>query len=135
MLTPTKKASSALETTLPLTPTRRSRRISGAAPELGVAPDGGLITGGTPRKTPSTPRSRRHTSVKAADVEVALGIPGLNTTALPIVPEDEEEEATMDSVFDSPPKKRLNRAAKSSVEDEDQPGPSSSTEAPPRQTR
>jgi len=79
----------------PLTPTRRSRRLSGAMAEsLDSAPDGGLITGGTPRKTPSTPRNRRHTSVRPEDVESALAIAG--GTPLPTLVEEEEREDSID---------------------------------------
>merc|ERR1719376_1603216 len=71
----------------PLTPTRRSRRLSGATNEsLDSAPDGGLITGGTPRKTPLTPRSRRHTSVRPEDVESALAIAGGTPRKTPLTP-------------------------------------------------
>jgi len=78
----------------PLTPSRRSRRLSGAADAMDSAPDGGLITGGTPRKTPSTPRSRRHTSVRPEDVESALEIAGV--APLPTLIEEEEKDDTIE---------------------------------------
>ena len=58
---------------------RRSRRLSeaGGSADLSSAPDGGLITGATPRRTP---RTRRHnTSVRAEDVETALSLTPLPT--------------------------------------------------------
>ena len=71
----------------PLTPVRRSRRLSGATPDLSSAPDGGLITGATPRRTP---RGRRHnTSVRAEDVETALSL-----ASLPTLVEEETEAAS-----------------------------------------
>jgi len=72
------------------TPVRRSRRLSGASETLDSAPDGGLITGITPRKTPSTPRNRRHTSVRPEDIESALAIAG--PAPLPTLIEEEEKE-------------------------------------------
>jgi len=71
------------------TPTRRSRRVSGEGLSservIDTAPDGGIIAGRTPRKnTPN--KARRHTSVKAADVEKALGLE-------PVMETPEEEEA------------------------------------------
>merc|ERR1711892_622837 len=79
----------------PLTPSRRSRRLSGSTTEsLDSAPDGGLITGGTPRKTPSTPRSRRHTSVRPEDVDTALAIAG--AAPLPTLVEEEERDDSVD---------------------------------------
>merc|ERR1712128_134068 len=93
----------------PLTPSRRSRRLSGSTTEsLDSAPDGGLITGGTPRKTPSTPRSRRHTSVRPEDVESALAIAG--AAPLPTLVEEEEREESVEKEEESeeiiPVKKR-----------------------------
>ena len=78
----------------PLTPSRRSRRLSGVEPGgLEVAPDGGVIQRNTPRKdlagTP-TGRARRHTSVKSSDVQEALNLAPV-TPALPILVEEEEE--------------------------------------------
>ena len=58
---------------------RRSRRLSeaGGSEDLSSAPDGGLITGATPRRTP---RTRRHnTSVRPEDVETALSLTPLPT--------------------------------------------------------
>ena len=101
----------------PLTPTRRSRRLSGATNEnLDSAPDGGLISGGTPRKTPSTPRSRRHTSVRPEDVESALAIAG--GTPLPTLVEEEEREDSInkeDVIEESVPIKTRGRKAKPST--------------------
>jgi len=101
----------------PLTPTRRSRRLSGATNEnLNSAPDGGLISGGTPRKTPSTPRSRRHTSVRPEDVESALAIAG--GTPLPTLVEEEEREESInkeDVIEESVPIKTRGRKAKPST--------------------
>ena len=76
----------------PLTPSRRSRRLSGVEPDhLEIAPDGGLIQRKTPsRRTPSTPRARRHTSVKASDVQEALNLATSTPAALPILVEEEE---------------------------------------------
>jgi len=100
----------------PLTPTRRSRRLSGATNEsLDSAPDGGLITGGTPRKTPSTPRSRRHTSVRPEDVESALAIAG--GTPLPTLVEEEEREDSLNKeevIEETIPVKTRGRKAKPS---------------------
>merc|ERR1712240_687856 len=82
----------------PLTPSRRSRRLSGVEPDhLEIAPDGGLIQRKTPsRRTPSTPRARRHTSVKASDVQEALNLATSTPAALPIVVEEEEEVMDVD---------------------------------------
>merc|ERR1712012_1085745 len=85
----------------PLTPSRRSRRLSGVEPDhLEIAPDGGLIQRNTPsRRTPSTPRARRHTSVKASDVQEALNLATSTPApaALPIVVEEEEEAMEAES--------------------------------------
>merc|ERR1711973_852070 len=82
----TRRASSSEVTSgEPLTPIRRSRRLSGGAAELNAAPDGGIITGATPRRTP---RGKRHnTSVQAEDVEAALAIAGVSQ--LPTLIEEE----------------------------------------------
>merc|ERR1719270_1995310 len=73
----------------PLTPVRRSRRLSGAAADVSSAPDGGIITGATPRRTP---RGRRHnTSVRAEDVESALALAQGSSTPLPTLVEEEPE--------------------------------------------
>jgi len=78
----------------PPTPTRKSRRLSGAA-DLESAPDGGLITGGTPRKTPMTPR--RHTSVRPEDVDSALAIAG-GVAPLPTLVEEDEKDITEEKI-------------------------------------
>jgi len=87
----------------PLTPSRRSRRLSGVEPDhLEIAPDGGLIQRKTPsRRTPSTPRARRHTSVKASDVQEALNLATSTPAALPIVVEEEEEAMEAESASTS----------------------------------
>merc|ERR1712209_277716 len=89
----------------PLTPSRRSRRLSGVEPDhLEIAPDGGLIQRNTPsRRTPSTPRARRHTSVKASDVQEALNLATSTPApaALPIVVEEEEEAMEAESASTS----------------------------------
>ena len=72
------------------TPVRRSRRFSGASETLDSALDDGLITGVAPRKTPSTPRNRRHTSVRPEDFESALAIAG--PAPLPTLIEEEEKD-------------------------------------------
>ena len=90
----------------PSTPSRRSRRLSGAEPSLEVAPDGGVIQRNTPRRdlvgTP-TGRARRHTSVKSSDVQEALNLVPV-TPALPILVEEEEE--VMEAEPASTPTKR-----------------------------
>ena len=90
----------------PSTPSRRSRRLSGAEPDLEVAPDGGVIQRNTPRRdlvgTP-TGRARRHTSVKSSDVQEALNLVPV-TPALPILVEEEEE--VMEAEPASTPTKR-----------------------------
>ena len=87
----------------PLTPSRRSRRLSGVEPDhLEIAPDGGLIQRKTPsRRTPSTPRARRHTSVKASDVQEALNLATSTPAALPILVEEEEEAMEAESASTS----------------------------------
>ena len=92
------------------TPVRKSRRLSGASTEFITAPDGGLISGVTPRRTP---RSRRHnTSVRAEDVETALA--GSNTP-LPTLVEDVESEAP-EAVSESlAPRRGRGRGSKSSA--------------------
>ena len=87
----------------PLTPSRRSRRLSGVEPDhLEIAPDGGLIQRKTPsRRTPSTLRARRHTSVKASDVQEALNLATSTPAALPIVVEEEEEAMEAESASTS----------------------------------
>jgi len=87
----------------PLTPSRRSRRLSGVEPDhLEIAPDGGLIQRNTPsRRTPSTPRARRHTSVKASDVQEALNLATSTPAALPILVEEEEEAMEAESASTS----------------------------------
>merc|ERR1719394_1919607 len=84
----TRRASSSEVTSgEPLTPVRRSRRLSGVAADLSAAPDGGIITGATPRRTP---RGKRHnTSVQAEDVEAALAIAGVSQ--LPTLIEEEAD--------------------------------------------
>merc|ERR1712029_838234 len=60
------------------------------AVELNAAPDGGIITGATPRRTP---RGKRHnTSVQAEDVEAALAIAGVSQ--LPTLIEEEADSKT-----------------------------------------
>ena len=95
-LTPTRRtrrvSSSDLGSGEPLTPVRRSRRLSGVPDDLSSAPDGGLITGATPRRTP---RGRRHnTSVRAEDVETALSLATGPATPLPTLVEEEQETAS-----------------------------------------
>merc|ERR1712209_252334 len=98
----------------PLTPSRRSRRLSGVEPDhLEIAPDGGLIQRNTPsRRTPSTPRARRHTSVKASDVQEALNLATSTPAALPIVVEEEEEAMEAESASTS----RKRSSTRSSIE-------------------
>merc|ERR1712098_719198 len=86
----TRRASSSEVTSgEPLTPVRRSRRLSGVAADVSSAPDGGIITGATPRRTP---RGRRHnTSVRAEDVESALALTQGSSTPLPTLLEEEPE--------------------------------------------
>jgi len=101
-LTPTRRSrrvsGSAVLESEPLTPSRRSTRRSSLAvltaltPQAAAvtAPDGGIITGSAARRGSGTPRSaRRHTSVKKEDVDVALG---LTPVALEAVLEDIEQE-------------------------------------------
>ena len=101
----------------PVTPVRRSRRISGvSAEDLSSAPDGGLISGATPRRTP---RSRRHnTSVSAEDVETALSNTLGSITPLPTLVEDVETEGSEDtaaSADDKTPKRSRGRPRKSAT--------------------
>merc|ERR1712012_117751 len=98
-----KKAAVSEDESLPVTPSRRSRRLSGVEPDhLEIAPDGGLIRRNTPsRRTPSTPRARRHTSVKASDVQEALNLAPSTPEALPIVVEEEEEAMEAESASTS----------------------------------
>eukprot|EP00092_Neocalanus_flemingeri_P083538 GFUD01104869.1.p1 GENE.GFUD01104869.1~~GFUD01104869.1.p1 ORF type:complete len:2801 (+),score=928.21 GFUD01104869.1:744-8405(+) len=114
-LTPTRRSrrlsSGDLGSGEPLTPSRRSRRLSGAAETLDSAPDGGLITG-TPRKTPSTPRSRRHTSVRPEDVETALAVAG--AAPLPTLLEEEEREDSVEKEEIVQVQKRGRKSAKPS---------------------
>ena len=98
-----------------LTPSRRSRRLSGVEPDgLEVAPDGGVIQRNTPRRdltgTP-TGRARRHTSVKSSDVQEALNLAPV-TPALPILVE-EEEEVMMEAEPASTPTRRRSSKRKS----------------------
>ena len=98
-----------------LTPSRRSRRLSGVEPDgLEVTPDGGVIQRNTPRRdltgTP-TGRARRHTSVKSSDVQEALNLAPV-TPALPILVE-EEEEVMMEAEPASTPKRRRSSKRKS----------------------
>eukprot|EP00090_Calanus_glacialis_P046970 TRINITY_DN9493_c0_g1_i2.p1 TRINITY_DN9493_c0_g1~~TRINITY_DN9493_c0_g1_i2.p1 ORF type:complete len:1298 (-),score=490.68 TRINITY_DN9493_c0_g1_i2:114-4007(-) len=116
LLTPTRRSrrmsSGDIGSGEPLTPSRRSRRLSGASESLDSAPDGGLITGGTPRTTPSTPRSRRHTSVRPEDVESALAIAG--AAPLPTLVEEEEKEDSVEKEIEEevvPVKKRGRKPA------------------------
>ena len=91
----------------PLTPVRRSRRLSGVAAEVSAAPDGGIITGATPRRTP---RGRRHnTSVKAEDVESALALSA--STPLPTLVEEEPLPEPSSASEDSGVKRRGRKAA------------------------
>ena len=97
----------------PLTPVRRSRRLSGVSVELSSAPDGGLISGATPRRTP---RSKRHnTSVKAEDVETALATSAGSITPLPTLVEDVETDDSEAPTEDPPPKRGRGRGSKSTA--------------------
>jgi len=121
-LTPTRRSrrlsGSADLQELPLTPTRRSRRLSGSGmSDTESAPDGGLITGITPRATPSTPRSRRHTSVKAGDVEAALVLAG-NISSLPPVLEEEETNQEMNIQPSIPATSKQDKLTEVSTENE-----------------
>ena len=90
------------------TPVRKSTRLSGASTEFMTAPDGGLISGATPRRTP---RSRRHnTSVRAEDVETALA--GTNTPLPTLVEDVESEEAVSENLA---PRRGRGRGSKSSA--------------------
>ena len=101
----------------PVTPVRRSRRISGvSAEDLSSAPDGGLISGVTPRRTP---RSRRHnTSVTPEDVEIALSNTLGSITPLPTLVEDVETEGSEDTeglAEDKSPKRSRGRTRKAAA--------------------
>merc|ERR1712098_446830 len=107
-LTPLKHVTP-LKEDLSLTPTRRARRVSSGdigSGDVSSAPDGGIITGATPRRTP---RGRRHnTSVRAEDVESALALTQGSSTPLPTLVE-EEPDPTKEKEEEEAPKRGRGR--------------------------